>query len=322
MNSHHSLSLHSQDIDECEIFGSCSQKCKNTPGSFFCECVAGFSLKSDKTTCQPQGGDVILTYNTRKQIISRYLAANSSHIVASARQAIGLWSDGETYYWTDISEKREAIVKLTVATQKKETIINSGLELPEDVSVDWLTGNIYFTDGTLGHVGVCTSTGSYCTVLLKLDHIEQPRAVALHPQLGLLFWSDWGAAAHIGVAFMDGSEPRILVDKLSWPNALTVDWPSGRLYWGDAFAHKIESITINGEDRRVVASENVNHPYSMAVIGNRLFWSDWDTGSIKSCDKFTGKSMEVMVAGDRYYGELNNAQIIFFRIFVCFLHTL
>lgn len=34
----------------------------------------------------------------------------------------------------------------------------------------------------------------------------------------------------------------------------------------------------------------VRHPYAIAVFEDRLFWSDWRTHSIHSCDKFTGKN--------------------------------
>ena len=40
-----------------------------------------------------------------------------------------------------------------------------------------------------------------------------------------MYWTDWGASAHIGTAEMDGSNERILIefDGVAWPNGLTVD---------------------------------------------------------------------------------------------------
>lgn len=32
------------DIDECKIPGTCSQLCKNTKGSYKCECLPGYTL--------------------------------------------------------------------------------------------------------------------------------------------------------------------------------------------------------------------------------------------------------------------------------------
>lgn len=61
--------------------------------------------------------------------------------------------------------------------------MTSGLSLPEDLAVDWLTGNIYFTDAEKQHIGVCTNTGDYCTVLVNKD-IRKPRGIVLNVELG------------------------------------------------------------------------------------------------------------------------------------------
>ena len=43
-----------EDMDECAVYQDslCPQRCVNTPGSFRCECFAGFSLQQDNT-CKP-----------------------------------------------------------------------------------------------------------------------------------------------------------------------------------------------------------------------------------------------------------------------------
>lgn len=119
-----------------------------------------------------------------------------------------------------------------------------------------------------------------------------------------MFWTDWGNSAHIGVAFMDGSEPKTLVDDVIWPNGLALDWPNGRIYWVDAKHRTIESATITGADRRKVLEGFVQHPFGLAVFEDRLYWSDWDTMSIDSCDKFTGKNHDVLVQGEQIFGKL------------------
>jgi len=42
---------------------------------------------------------------------------------------------------------------------------------------------------------------------------------------------------------MDGSDPRkIISDKLGWPNALTVDYETGNIWWADAHLDCIEYV--------------------------------------------------------------------------------
>lgn len=47
--------------------------------------------------------------------------------------------------------------------------------------------------------------------------------------------------------------------------------------------------------------ENVSILTAWPSSAAGFFWSDWD--SAKSCDKFTGSDMEVIVQGEVYYGE-------------------
>ena len=45
------LNIH-LDINECEISnGGCEHQCKNTNGSYVCECNTGFSLDGNGKTC-------------------------------------------------------------------------------------------------------------------------------------------------------------------------------------------------------------------------------------------------------------------------------
>lgn len=50
---------------------------------------------------------------------------------------------------------------------------------PEDLAVDLVTGNIYFTDSDMQHIGVCTNDGMYCSVLVNQD-VDKPRGIALN----------------------------------------------------------------------------------------------------------------------------------------------
>lgn len=73
--------------------------------------------------------------------------------------------------------------------------------------------------------------------------ISDPRAIAVHPGIGYLFFTDWGHHAFIGRMGLDGSNfTRIVLyqNKLVWPNALTIDYFSDKLFWADAHLDYIE----------------------------------------------------------------------------------
>lgn len=70
-----------------------------------------------------------------------------------------------------------------------------------------------------------------------------------------MFWTDWGTVPHIAKAGMDGSDPHIFIkDGLQWPSSIALDYGNKRLYWVDAKFHFIESVNLDGSDRRVLSS--------------------------------------------------------------------
>lgn len=106
----------------------------------------------------------------------------------------------------------------------------------------------------------------------------------------------------IAVASMDGSFPSPLITQdIHWPNGLTLDWPNERIYWVDAKLKSIESCKLDGTDRRLVVSKVSKHPYGIAVFEDTLFWSDWDSKSVQSCNKFTGKNRTTVIRDSVIY---------------------
>lgn len=183
----------------------------------------------------------------------------------------------------------------------QQTLFTAGLGKPEDIAVDYITGNIYFTDNDFQHVAVCSNDGRYCRAIIT-ENVHRPRGIALHPQKGKLYWTDWGTNPMIAVASMDGNfNQRLVSEDVQWPNGLTLDWPNNRIYWVDAKFKTIESCKLDGSDRRRVIKQVSKHPYGIAVFQDTLFWSDWDSKSIQSCNKFTGKNRTTIIRDSVIY---------------------
>uniref|UniRef100_A0A182QRH4 EGF-like domain-containing protein n=1 Tax=Anopheles farauti TaxID=69004 RepID=A0A182QRH4_9DIPT len=286
-----------QDVNECERYGLCSQGCINTPGSFQCTCIDQFQLTRDRRTCElSTGTEALMLYTTQKSVGAVYLTSMHQYYIAKdLPQVIGVAYDGKHVYWTDIMQKMEMIERAFEDGSGRVQLLTAGLISPEDLTLDWLTGNIYFSDSGQMHIAVCTSDGYHCKPIIE-DQLHKPRGLALLPQNGTIFFSDWGKNAMIGRARMDGSDQTVVISNgIHWPNGLTLDWPNGRLYWVDAKLKRIESVRYDGSDRVVVLSDVLKHPFSIAVFNDRIFWTDWSTKSIQSCDKFTGKERRTLV---------------------------
>ena len=68
-----------------------------------------------------------------------------------------------------------------------------------------------------------------------------------------------------------------------------------RVYWTDALEDIIESCYLDGSDRRVLVSTNINHPFGITIDQNNIYWSDWGHGSVFSVNKNTGECLLVLV---------------------------
>ena len=85
---------------------------------------------------------------------------------------------------------------------------------------------------------------------------------------------------------LDGSNKRDLVtENIIWPNGLAVDQITDRVYWADSKLDVIESVDLDGGDRRTILTSHPKHPFSLAVFEDSLYWSDWETQEIVSCNK-------------------------------------
>ncbi|KAG4077892.1 hypothetical protein HA402_013826 [Bradysia odoriphaga] len=292
-----------EDIDECQTYGICSQGCVNSPGSYKCTCEKRFRLKGDKKTCESiSHTEPVLLYAGKTSINMVYLRSNHQSVVTEkVRQVIGVSYDGHFVYWTNVALNSESIVKSREDGSKLETLLTTGLSLPEDIAVDWITGNLYFSDAMYMHIAVCSNDGKHCTSLIT-EKVERPRSLALYPQEGRMYWSEWGNEPMIAVANMDGSFAAPFIrDNIHWPSGVTLDWPNNRLYWVDAKVKKIESCNLDGTGRRTVIDQVLKHPYGLAVFENNIYWSDWSAMSIETCNKFSCKDKKVVVKDRKVY---------------------
>lgn len=91
-----------------------------------------------------------------------------------------------------------------------------------------------------------------------------------------MYWSDWGVVPRIEMASMDGANRTVLHNtSLTWPNALTLDIPTQTLYWADARLDKVESSSVDGTNRQLLAQRGVIHPFGIVVLGSQIYYTDW-----------------------------------------------
>lgn len=296
------------NINECyEGLSGCSQTCEDKIGSYKCGCVEGYQLGSDDHSCK----------RTEKEPEPYMLLANKHYIRK-------LSTDGNIYEMAaqgfdnvvsldvDLTDNKAYVIDqgklrlLRVSLDEMdspltsyETVLRHNVYGTEGLAIDWVGRKIYLLNRQERSIRVCELDGRYCKTLVR-DRIQQPKAVVVHPGKGYLFFTEWSLQPYIGRIALDGSpelqDPIVkLAEKdLGWPNALTIDYFSDRLFWGDAHLNEIGFMDFDGNGRRHIPAQRTSHVSSMVVFDDFLFWSDWNLREILRCDKWSGKNETIL----------------------------
>nr|XP_020641437.1 low-density lipoprotein receptor-related protein 6 isoform X2 [Pogona vitticeps] len=193
-------------------------------------------------------------------------------------------------YWSDVSE--EAIKRTEFnRTGSVQNVVISGLLSPDGIACDWLGEKLYWTDSETNRIEVSNLDGSLRKVLFWQE-LDQPRAIALDPARGFMYWTDWGEVPKIERAGMDGSSRSIIITAdIYWPNGLTLDYEEQKLYWADAKLNFIHRSNLDGSHRQPVIKGSLPHPFALTLFGDTLYWTDWTTRSVLACNKYTGENL-------------------------------
>lgn len=106
---------------------------------------------------------------------------------------------------------------------------------------------------------------------------------------------------------MDGTDRMALVtDNIHWPNGLTIDYTSDRIYWIDAKHRVIESITVNGADRKKIVTRGLHHPFAITVFEDAVYWTDWHFKSVSLANKKNGRGFKTIHSGLHFPMDLHS----------------
>ncbi|KAL9955607.1 hypothetical protein ACROYT_G036952 [Oculina patagonica] len=226
---------------------------------------------------------------------------NETIVVDGLKDAISVdFSFAEGFvFWTDASLKKIKRIRVTVETKKVEDVISVGLRKPEGLAVDWIAKKLYWTDSQdfdweTSKIEVANFDGSNRKVLFWKD-LGLPRAIAVDPIKGVMFWTDWGEKPKVERAEMDGSNRQAIIQQdIQWPNGLTIDYSTEKIYWIDAKLYYIAKANYDGSNRHKIFKTPMpsqcvlGHPFAMTLYENKIYWTDSKTKGIYSMDKNTG----------------------------------
>lgn len=252
----------------CDHWATCSQLCETNGRRYKCKCLENYTLSIDKFSCRSNANDTpYIIFSNRQEIrgIDLHTFAVKS-FYTSLRNTIALdfliTPESIQIFWTDVMDDkiyRGTLIGMD-SLSNVEPVIDSGLSTVEGLAVDWIGRNLYWVDSNIDQIEVAKIDGRFRRTLIA-GNMESPRAIALDPRDGLLFWTDWDEIYPRIERCTMAAENRsviVVIDKVqgAWPNGLTIDYSQRRLYWIDARFDSIHSTDYNGEDHHLVCTIN------------------------------------------------------------------
>uniref|UniRef100_A0A9J7Z9B3 EGF-like domain-containing protein n=1 Tax=Cyprinus carpio carpio TaxID=630221 RepID=A0A9J7Z9B3_CYPCA len=270
--------------------GGCSHLCLLSPVKpyYQCACPTGVQLLDDNKTCR-DGATQLLLLARRTDLRRISLdTPDFTDIVLQTddiRHAIAIDYDPVEghIYWTD--DEVQAIRRSSLDGSEAQFVVTSQVNHPDGIAVDWIARNLYWTDTGTDRIEVTRLNGSMRKILIS-EELDEPRAIALDPVAGYMYWTDWGEVPKIERAALDGTERLVLVNtSLGWPNGLALDYSERKIYWGDAKTDVIEVMEMDGSGRRVLVDDNLPHIFGFTLLGDYIYWTDWQRRSIERVHK-------------------------------------
>ncbi|CAG9792908.1 unnamed protein product [Diatraea saccharalis] len=189
-----------------------------------------------------------------------YASENTVHSITKDGLTADVYSDPKMAKITDVSvDTRENKLyvsfkeagKLIEVNSTKNDIVITNVGEPGKVAVDWITGNVYFVDATVGesYIRVCNVLKKRCARLQKLPFNCRVAALVVDPAAKRMFYCEtrsgrsvvWSASLS-GQYTMDLAAPGDCT-------GLAADSFSKRLYVAEKKPPRIISMDYNGEDQ-------------------------------------------------------------------------
>ncbi|KAM4836633.1 prolow-density lipoprotein receptor-related protein 1-like [Thomomys bottae] len=263
-----------RDIDECSMaYSPCGQLCHNTPGSYSCDCIQGYQLYNG-TDCQAIDDDVKILIASEQElgILDRKTGIYETLIPIKSRPCSITYNlERSMYFWVD------EVLNVFVLGKPTSLPLYPELTSVNSVSLDWFTGQLYWTSSSARVIWAGLSDGRGYVKVLEKDVV--PEQLVLFPEKKYLYWVNQGeeGVRTLEAAGMDGSDRKVLaVVTAEKPLGLTLDHLNGRLYWISGYKKSVETVKVDGRGRHTFPKIFLEYeaPIGLAVFDNSFFWAN------------------------------------------------
>ncbi|XP_043576459.1 prolow-density lipoprotein receptor-related protein 1-like isoform X2 [Chiloscyllium plagiosum] len=298
--------LQPQVYNPCEKMG-CKHLCLLGPGlKASCHCALGMLLADDGISCLKSDDELFLLIISPTVLLQVYLRhlqpdtglkALPEHV---AYQLINNQVSSADYIWKDklvyFSDSEEGIVGKVLLGSNSSSMqrifqVNGIISL----TVDWLSGNLYWITSNPSVIEVASGNGAYRLVLI--DYLYHSTSLSLYPPNGIMCFSDWGledqkVGPRIECSQMDGQKRKVLWKKCRLPTGLLIAESGTRLYWIDLDHNVIDSVLLDGSEFREIQA-GLEAQSVFAYGENTLFWTTVNNGYTRMWYNMIGQKKQL-----------------------------
>ncbi|KAL4220501.1 Low-density lipoprotein receptor-related protein 2 [Mactra antiquata] len=269
----------------------CQQICINDPViGPKCQCGEGFVLnETDLVSCAPVKkfimpshiyaiGDAICQYPANMADMSLAGVSLESQCFFQRGRGghYGLTFDAREHMLYYSENGTKSIRRINLEVNGTGTSVVKGVGDVQGLALDWVAGNIFWTDRTYNTISMARKDGMYPTILI--ENLDQPLGIVVHPERGQMYWTEQGKTRMIFVASMDGSNKRPLVNTsvIGMPNHLFLDHKNDRLYWADSELYSVRVVDLKTNHVDILLDKFAEETtfFGLSIFQDYLLWTD------------------------------------------------
>ncbi|XP_059122206.1 pro-epidermal growth factor [Peromyscus eremicus] len=253
-------------------------------------CQPGLPKRSPASTCVGPAPFLIFSHGNS---ISRIDPEGTNHqqlvVDAGTSVILDFHYKEERLYWVDL--ERQLLQRVFLNGSRQETVCHVEKNV-SGMAINWVDEEVLWADQQEGIITVTDMKGNRSHVLLS--SLKQPANVAVDPMERLIFWSS-EVAGSLHRAGLSGVDVRTLLETPERIRALTLDVLDKRLFWVQdsregrhAF---IRSCDYGGGSVHLLKHQTQHSLFTMALFGDRIFYSTLKKKAIWIANKHTGRDM-------------------------------
>ncbi|XP_046577867.1 low-density lipoprotein receptor-related protein 4-like [Haliotis rubra] len=274
-------SSHRCDMLQCEQF------CVDMPDpGARCICGEGFNITDDGRSCelteqfvQPSHiyavHDAICHYPANVADMSLLNVTLDKQCFLDKRHgylALAFDARENFLYYSENNTKTISRINLEVGATA-ETVAG-GTGVVAGLCLDWVSGNLYWTDSSSQLIKVASRHGTFQRDLITTN-LDNPLGIAVHPGRGRLYFTDPGDTPKVETAYTDGSDRRTILDyDLGSPNHLYIDYTNDMMYWSDSIKNHVRRYNLETEQLTIVFRLDNTGFYGISIFQDIILWTD------------------------------------------------